>query len=132
MIELLREKRLGKRIQTSRNNSGTPQFLLLSRPLAHGARRFTVIVRIVVDAHSDMSLFAHGELVDLVSVWSDGGRRAPAFRIVEYPTPAGCAAAYFPEANVLVPLDSTAGTSNTPTSKSVIIRLDRHDSKAAH
>ncbi len=39
--------------------------------------------------------------------------------------PRGCAAAYFPEANVLVPLDSTADTSNTPTSKSVIIRLDR-------
>ena len=31
-----------------------------------------------------------------------------------YPTPPGCAAAYFPEANVLVPLDSTAETSNTP------------------
>jgi anaerobic selenocysteine-containing dehydrogenase len=54
-----------------------------------------------------------GDLVDLVSVWSDGERRAPAFRAVEYPTPAGCAAAYFPEANVLVPLDSTAAISNT-------------------
>ena len=65
-----------------------------------------------------------GDLVDLVSVWSDGERRAPAFRVVEYPTPAGCAAAYFPEANVLVPLDSTAAISNTPTSKSVVIRLE--------
>jgi molybdopterin-dependent oxidoreductase alpha subunit len=65
-----------------------------------------------------------GDLVDLVSVWSDGERRAPAFRVVEYPTPSGCAAAYFPEANVLVPLDSTAAISNTPTSKSVIIRLE--------
>lgn len=64
------------------------------------------------------------DLVDLVSVWSDGERRAAGFRAVAYPTPRGCAAAYFPEANVLVPLDSTATTSNTPTSKSIIIRLE--------
>ena len=43
---------------------------------------------------------------------------------VSYPTPAGCAAAYFPEANVLIPLDSTAEGSNTPTSKSTVIRLE--------
>ena len=65
-----------------------------------------------------------GDVVDLVSVWHDGERRAKAFRVVEYATPRGCAAAYFPEANVLVPLDSTAETSNTPTSKSVVIRLE--------
>jgi molybdopterin-dependent oxidoreductase alpha subunit len=65
-----------------------------------------------------------GQLVDLVSVWADGERRAPGFRIVEYATPVGCAAAYFPEANVLVPLDSTAEGSNTPASKSVVIRLE--------
>ena len=40
---------------------------------------------------------ADGDLVDLVSVWSDGERRAPGFRLVDYPTPEGCAAAYFPE-----------------------------------
>jgi len=67
---------------------------------------------------------ADGDLVDLVSVWSDGERRAERFRAVEYPTPRGCAAAYFPEANVLVPLDHTAEVSNTPVSKSVVIRLE--------
>jgi hypothetical protein len=46
---------------------------------------------------------------------------------VSYPTARGCAAAYFPEANVLVPLDSRADTSGTPTSKSVIIRLEAVD-----
>jgi molybdopterin-dependent oxidoreductase alpha subunit len=65
-----------------------------------------------------------GQVVDLVSVWADGERRAPRFRIVEYATPVGCAAAYFPEANVLVPLDSTAEGSNTPASKSIVIRLE--------
>jgi anaerobic selenocysteine-containing dehydrogenase len=68
---------------------------------------------------------ADGDLVDLVSVWSDGERRAKAFRAVKYPTPRGCAAAYFPEVNVLVPLGSTAEVSKTPTSKSVVVRLER-------
>jgi anaerobic selenocysteine-containing dehydrogenase len=65
-----------------------------------------------------------GDMVDLISVWSDGERYANGFRAVAYPTPRGCAATYFPEANVLVPLDSTALGSNTPTSKSVIIRIE--------
>ncbi|MGW2342701.1 FdhF/YdeP family oxidoreductase [Streptomyces sp. NPDC001661] len=68
---------------------------------------------------------AEGALVDLISVWTDGSeRRAPAFRVVGYPTPRGSAAAYYPETNVLVPLDSVAENSNTPTSKAVIIRME--------
>jgi molybdopterin-dependent oxidoreductase alpha subunit len=64
-----------------------------------------------------------GEWVDLVSVYDDGERIAPRFLTVEYPIPPGCAAAYFPEANVLVPLHKTAKRSNTPISKSVIIQI---------
>lgn len=51
-------------------------------------------------------------------------RRAHAFRVVPCLTPRGCCAAYFPETNVLVPLDSTAAISNTPTSKSIVVRLE--------
>ncbi|PGH50898.1 FdhF/YdeP family oxidoreductase [Streptomyces sp. Ru87] len=66
-----------------------------------------------------------GSYTDLVSEWRDGTeRRAPGFRVVHYPTARGCAAAYYPETNVLVPLDSTADTSNTPASKSVVVRLE--------
>ncbi|MPY78447.1 MAG: FdhF/YdeP family oxidoreductase [Actinophytocola sp.] len=66
-----------------------------------------------------------GAQVDVVSEWRDGvERRAAGFRVVAYPTAPGCCAAYFPETNVLVPLDSTAEGSNTPTSKSVIVRLE--------
>jgi molybdopterin-dependent oxidoreductase alpha subunit len=69
--------------------------------------------------------FADGAYTDLVSEWSDGTeRRAAGFRVVHYPTTRGCAAAYYPETNVLVPLDHTADTSNTPASKSVVIRLE--------
>ncbi len=68
---------------------------------------------------------ADGTMVDLVSEWRDGvDRRAPDFRVVAYSTPVGCAAAYYPETNVLVPLDSKADVSGTPTSKSVVIRLE--------
>ncbi|MCQ4079504.1 FdhF/YdeP family oxidoreductase [Streptomyces sp. RB6PN25] len=65
-----------------------------------------------------------GDLVDIVSVFTDGERRARSFRTVRYPTPRGCVAAYYPEVNVLVPLDSTAEVSNTPTNKSVVVRLE--------
>ncbi|MFI7130951.1 FdhF/YdeP family oxidoreductase [Nonomuraea sp. NPDC050153] len=68
---------------------------------------------------------ADGDLVDLVSEWPDGERTAEGFRVIAYPTARGCCAAYFPETNVLVPLDSVAETSNTPTSKSIVIRLSR-------
>ncbi|HSY16625.1 MAG TPA: molybdopterin dinucleotide binding domain-containing protein, partial [Jatrophihabitantaceae bacterium] len=67
---------------------------------------------------------ADGQHVDIVGVAPDGERRASDFRVVEYDTPPGCAAAYFPEANVLVPLDSTAEGSNTPASKSIVVRLE--------
>ena len=66
-----------------------------------------------------------GDHVDLVSEWDDGERRAERFRATSYPTARGCAAAYFPEANALVPLDSTAEGSNTPTSKSIVVRLEQ-------
>jgi len=59
----------------------------------------------------------------LTSHWSDGVRRADDWRLVPYPIPRGNLAAYFPEANVLVPLDSTADVSNTPTSKWVEVSI---------
>jgi molybdopterin-dependent oxidoreductase alpha subunit len=89
-----------------------------------GVRQGRRVVFVHPDDIRELGL-ADTQLVDLVSEWSDGvARRAEAFRIVSYPTARGCAAAYFPETNVLVPLDSTAETSNTPTSKSVVVRLE--------
>ncbi|MGP6176271.1 FdhF/YdeP family oxidoreductase [Microbacterium sp. A196] len=90
----------------------------------HGGRRV-----VLVNAEDIVDLgFTEGEIVDLVSEWTrpDGTleeRRAEAFRIVAYSTPRRNAAAYYPETNVLVPLDSVADVSGTPTSKAVVIRL---------
>ncbi|WP_431962675.1 FdhF/YdeP family oxidoreductase [Nocardia sp. bgisy134] len=89
----------------------------------HGGRR---VILVNTDDIAEFG-FADGDLVDLVSEWTDGiERRVRAFRVVGYPTPRGNAAAYYPETNALVPLDHVAARSNTPVSKAVTIRLERH------
>jgi formate dehydrogenase major subunit len=68
---------------------------------------------------------ADGQRVDIFSEWKDEPDRVVRnYRVVSYPTARGCAAAYYPEANVLVPLSSAAEGSNTPVSKAVIVRLE--------
>jgi molybdopterin-dependent oxidoreductase alpha subunit len=64
-----------------------------------------------------------GQLVDLTSHFNGVQRAAPRFMVAPYDIPRGCTATYFPEANVLVPIDSVAETSNTPTSKFVVITV---------
>jgi len=67
-----------------------------------------------------------GILVDLHNHHGGIHRQARKYVVVEYAIPEKCTATYFPEANVLVPIDSTADKSNTPTSKTVVISLSRH------
>ncbi|SHK28282.1 oxidoreductase alpha (molybdopterin) subunit [Rubritalea squalenifaciens DSM 18772] len=62
--------------------------------------------------------------VRITSHWKDGERHAEGFYAIPYEMPRGAAAAYFPEANVLVPASSTAKISNTPTSKAIEITLE--------
>lgn len=62
-------------------------------------------------------------LVDITSIWGDERRVAKGFTAIPYDMPRGSAAAYFPEANVLVPATSQAEGSGTPTSKSVEIEI---------
>jgi len=72
-----------------------------------------------------------GAWVDLLgAAVGDVERVAPSFRLVDHDIPAGCLAAYYPETNVLVPLDSHALGARTPTSKSVAVRLRRVPSPA--
>ncbi len=63
--------------------------------------------------------------VDITSHWNGETRVARNFLAIPYDIPAGTAAAYFPEANVLVPVDSVAEVSNTPTSKGVLVTVER-------
>ncbi|GAB3101123.1 FdhF/YdeP family oxidoreductase [Lysobacter terrae] len=96
----------------------------------HGLRR----VCFISPADLQRLGFADGDRVDLVSVWRDGEgvqeREALDFRLVEYDIPAGCLAAYFPETNPLVPLDSYAERARTPASKSIPVRLRRTQASA--
>src|SRR5690349_19520730 len=64
-----------------------------------------------------------GQVVDLISHFEGEERIAPRFKLVPYDIPRRCAATYFPEANVLVPVRSVAEKSNTPVSKSVVISI---------
>jgi molybdopterin-dependent oxidoreductase alpha subunit len=63
------------------------------------------------------------QVVDLVSHFEGEERIARAFIVVPYDIPRRCAATYFPEANVLVPVRHVALKSNTPVSKSVVISI---------
>ena len=63
------------------------------------------------------------EVVDLISHFEGEERTARRFIIVPFQIPRRCAATYFPETNVLVPLGSVAEKSNTPASKSIVISL---------
>ena len=66
-----------------------------------------------------------GDCVDIVSLLPGPPRRAHGYRIVAYPTPLGCAAAYYPETNVLIALDHHGPDAQTPAAKAIPIRLDR-------
>ena len=67
-----------------------------------------------------------GVKVDITSHWNGETRTAENFTAIPYEMPRGCAAAYFPEANVLVPATAQAEGSGTPMSKSVEIEIRGH------
>jgi anaerobic selenocysteine-containing dehydrogenase len=68
-----------------------------------------------------------GQLVDLVSHFKGEERRCDLFMVAPYPIPRRCTATYYPETNGLVPLQSVAEESKTPTSKSIAITIHPSD-----
>ena len=81
--------------------------------------------RVILMNQADMNSrdLKEKDVVDIFNE-SDGRKRtAHKFLVVPYPIPKGCAATYFPETNVLVPIDSVADKSNTPVSKAVLIKV---------
>ncbi|WP_110972040.1 FdhF/YdeP family oxidoreductase [Pseudomonas huaxiensis] len=75
--------------------------------------------------------FNPGDKADIVSLWGDGlERRVKGFTLLAFDIPAGQAAAYYPEVNPLVPLESVGDGSHTPTSKFVAIQLQRASAEA--
>jgi anaerobic selenocysteine-containing dehydrogenase len=70
---------------------------------------------------------AHGDRVELESLPLDGETPARGAKLaltaIAYEVPRGCVAAYYPEANVLIPLGHYDPQSGTPSYKSIPIRV---------
>ena len=86
----------------------------------HGGRR---VVFMNEDDMSDAGI-PPGSLVDLRNDTGGQQRIAPRFTVVPYPIPRRCIGTYFPEANVLVPLERFADGSFTPASKDVVVTVE--------
>lgn len=86
----------------------------------HGTRS------VVFMNHSDVTRlgFAPGDWVNLrTAVEPDVRREVGPMQIIAYDIPAGCAAAYYPECNALIPLWHHAERSKVPAAKSVPVTL---------
>jgi len=64
------------------------------------------------------------QVIDVTSNYNGKIRRAEKFKVIPYNIPRGNMAAYFPETNVLVPIDEFARKSNTPISKSIVVQVE--------
>ncbi len=84
--------------------------------------------RVILMNIDDMQRLAlkPGDVVDIYNHYDGVERVARKFILVAYDIPPQCVATYFPETNVLVPINSNAEKSNTPTSKTVIVTLKIH------
>ena len=84
--------------------------------------------RVIFMNPKDIALggFQAGDKVDLFNYGGGKARVARLFVIVPYNIPERNTATYYPETNVLVPIDSVAIGSNTPVSKRVIIKIRKH------
>jgi molybdopterin-dependent oxidoreductase alpha subunit len=84
--------------------------------------------RVILMNEKDIAKLGYqaGDVVDLYNYHDDVERVAHKFMIVAYNIPEQCCATYFPETNVLVPINSVADKSNTPTSKYVVLKLKEH------
>ena len=67
--------------------------------------------------------FAENTLVDITSHFKSETRIAPHFMVVPYEIPRQCVAIYYPEGNILVPIESVAERSNTPAYKRIEVSL---------
>jgi molybdopterin-dependent oxidoreductase alpha subunit len=90
----------------------------------HGERR----IIFMNEKDIQKSGFVAGEKVDLFNYYDGVERAARLFIVVPYAIPERCTVTYYPETNVLVPINSVAEKSNTPTSKLVLIKIKRHRS----
>ena len=82
--------------------------------------------RILMIAQEDLTHLglAHGQHVDITSHYDGQERKVERFKLIKTDLPRGCVMAYFPETNPLIPVESFAKRSRTPTSKSVVVTIE--------
>lgn len=82
--------------------------------------------RVIFMNRDDMKIrgLKEHQIVHLKSEYNSKVRRAMNFKVVGYDIPKNCCATYFPETNILVPIDNFAHTAKTPASKSIIITVE--------
>ena len=81
--------------------------------------------RIVLMSKADLAKLGlkGGDRVSLKNVRQPRNSTSSGWYVVPYDIPEGSIATYFPESNHLIPINSVADHSNTPTSKSVMIEV---------
>ena len=68
---------------------------------------------------------SEGQQVTLTCAIADGHeRRVRGLRVTSFEVPDGCVAAYYPEANALIPVDQHDLASMTPAFKGVPVRIE--------
>ena len=83
--------------------------------------------RVILMNKEDMASqgFKQYDEVNITSFFKGDERHASNFKIIAYDIAKGCVASYFPETNVLVPINSVAKKSNTPVSKFIEVKLNK-------
>jgi molybdopterin-dependent oxidoreductase alpha subunit len=92
------------------------------RGITHGRR----VIFLNTEDMVQLGLKAY-DRVDIVSHFREEKRRAPQFIVVPYKIPRQCAAVYYPESNILVPIESVAERSNSPAYKCLDVTLEKVD-----
>ena len=67
----------------------------------------------------------HGDLVEIETALPSGGKRLLQLTAISYDISEGSVAAYYPEANCLIPLDYQDKESGTPSYKSIPVRISK-------
>ena len=120
-FELQNKNHLIMQTLRSHDQYNTTVYGLHDRYRGIGSERMIVFMN--PEDMSDRSIKPTQETV-IKSYWKEEVRELSGFKAIPYDMPRGCVATYFPEANPLVPINSTGIESNTPTSKAVEVSID--------
>ncbi|NRA22492.1 MAG: FdhF/YdeP family oxidoreductase [Oceanospirillaceae bacterium] len=128
--ERQRKKQQGKifTLQTMRSHDQYNTTIYGFNDRYRGIKGQRMVIFMNAEDMQDLALDAE-QTVTITSHWHDGKERSVSgFKAVPYDIPKGNMAAYYPETNPLVALDSYGDRSFTPTSKAIAISISKDKS----